>query len=200
MNKFEYLSKLKGCLSSLPAKERKEAVRYYEELFNDAGSDNEQTVISNLGSPQKLAHTILNDDNGISYALNQTKKGVKSVRKKLTPKQTAIAVILIILTLPIWGGILLAIAGVVLALFAASAITLVAILISGIALICMGVAYLINTTSIALVLIGVGLSLGSITFLLFMPIMNLVFNLLKLIIKGLIKLFNKIVGKTEAIA
>ena len=97
MNKMEYLSKLSECLSALPPEEREAAVRYYDDLFTDAGNINEQSVISSLGSPQRLAHTILNDNNGISYELNKTKKEVKAVKKKLTPCQNALAVFLIIL-------------------------------------------------------------------------------------------------------
>lgn len=197
MNKMEYLSKLSDCLSSLPAKERDAAVRYYDDLFTDAGVINEQSVISSLGSPQRLAHTILNDNNGISYEFNKTKKEVKAVKKKLTPRQTALAVFLLILTFPVWGSVLLVIAGVILGLFAAGAILLITFAVGGIALICMGAAYLARTVSIALVLTGTGISLISLALLLFTPIMNLVFLLIKLIIKGCIRLFNKILGKTE---
>lgn len=197
MNKMEYLSKLSECLSALPPEEREAAVRYYDDLFTDAGNINEQSVISSLGSPQRLAHTILNDNNGISYELNKTKKEVKAVKKKLTPRQNALAVFLIILTSPVWGGILLGILGVILGIFAAGIISLVAFVISGIALLCMGAAYIAKTVSIALVLAGTGIALISIAFLLFTPVMNLVFFLIKHIIKGCIRLFNKILGKTE---
>lgn len=197
MNKMEYLSKLRDCLSALPPKERNAAVRYYDDLFTDAGTANEQAVISSLGSPQRLAHTILNDNNGISYELSKTKKEVKAVKKKLTPRQNALAVLLIILTFPVWGGILLGIIGVILGIFAAGVISLIAFVIGGIALMCMGVAYFARTVSIALALTGTGISLISLAFLLFTPIMNLVFLLIKLIIKGCIRLFNKILGKTE---
>lgn len=197
MNKMEYLSKLRDCLSALPPKEREAAVRYYDDLFTDAGDINEQSVISSLGSPQRLAHTILNDNNGISYELSKTKKEVKAVKKKLNPRQTAVAILLIVLTSPVWGGILLGILGIILCIFAAGAIALIAFVTGGIALLCMGAAYIARTVSIALVLAGTGISLISIAFLLFTPIMNLVFHLIKLIIKGCIRLLNKILGKTE---
>lgn len=197
MNKMEYLSKLSECLSALPPEEREAAVRYYDDLFTDAGNINEQSVISSLGSPQRLAHTILNDNNGISYELNKTKKEVKAVKKKLTPRQNALAVFLIILTFPVWGGILLGILGVILGIFAAGIISLIAFVIAGIALLCMGAAYIAKTVSIALVLAGTGIALISIAFLLFTPVMNLVFFLIKHIIKGCIRFFNKILGKTE---
>jgi uncharacterized membrane protein len=197
MNKMEYLSKLRDCLSALPPKERDAAVKYYDDLFTDAGEVNEQSVISGLGSPQRLAHTILNDNNGISYELSKTRKEVKAVKKKLSSRQTALAVFLIILTSPIWGSILLGILGVILGIFAAGVVSLIAFVTGGIVLLCMGAAYIARTVSIALVLAGTGISLISLAFLLFTPVMNLVFLLIKLIIKGCIRLLNKILGKTE---
>ncbi len=197
MNKMEYLSKLRDCLSALPPKERDAAVKYYDDLFTDAGEINEQSVISGLGSPQRLAHTILNDNNGISYELSKTRKEVKAVKKKLSSRQTALAVFLIILTSPVWGGILLGILGVILGIFAAGVVSLIAFVTGGIVLWCMGAAYIARTVSIALVLAGTGISLISLAFLLFTPVMNLVFLLIKLIIKGCIRLLNKILGKTE---
>lgn len=197
MNKMEYLSKLRDCLSALPPKERDAAVKYYDDLFTDAGEINEQSVISGLGSPQRLAHTILNDNNGISYELSKTRKEVKAVKKKLSSRQTALAVFLIILTSPVWGGILLGILGVILGIFASGVVSLIAFVTGGIVLLCMGAAYIARTVSIALVLAGTGISLISLAFLLFTPVMNLVFLLIKLIIKGCIRLLNKILGKTE---
>lgn len=197
MNKMEYLSKLRDCLSALPPKERDAAVKYYDDLFTDAGEINEQSVISGLGSPQRLAHTILNDNNGISYELSKTRKEVKAVKKKLSSRQTALAVFLIILTSPVWGGILLGILGVILGIFAAGVVSLIAFVTGGIVLLCMGAAYIARTVSIALVLAGTGISLISLAFLLFTPVMNLVFLLIKIIIKGCIRLLNKILGKTE---
>ncbi len=200
MNRFEYLSKLKGCLSALPAKECKAAIKYYEELFDDAGLNNEQAVISGLGSPQKLAQTILNDDGGITGAFNQTKKGVRRVTNRLNSNQTLLAIVIIILTLPVWGGILLAFAGILIGILVIALAILISLFVSGIALICMGIAYVVKTVSIGITLIGTGLAFGSITFLIFTPVTNLIFRLPKFAVKNFIKLFNKLLGRTGAIS
>ncbi len=52
MNKYEYLAELRNNLSTLPKSEQDEAVKYYREVFNDAGKSNEQSVVRNLGSPE----------------------------------------------------------------------------------------------------------------------------------------------------
>ena len=59
MNKHEYISQLKKLLRKLPYDEVKEAVDYYEQYFDDAGEDNEQAVISELGPPSAVASQII---------------------------------------------------------------------------------------------------------------------------------------------
>lgn len=61
MDKKEFLEQLSNSLGSLPKEERDEALLYYEEFFEDAGTVYEQDVINELGSPQKLAESIMND-------------------------------------------------------------------------------------------------------------------------------------------
>lgn len=197
MNRIEYLSKLNKNLVTLPLKERNAAIRHYNKYFEDAGFINEQDVISNLGSPDNLAHKILNNSSKLSLILNNTKKGVKSMKKMMNPRQKFIAILLIILSFPIWGSIIAAAAGIILGLFIAIAAIMLALVSSGIALVCMGIANIINIFSIGLVLVGTGMILGSLPFLLFLPLINLWFKLLKFTTMGFIILINKILGKTE---
>ena len=42
MDKLEYLMKLNHSLSKMPEDERKNAVKYYEEYFTEAGPEQEQ--------------------------------------------------------------------------------------------------------------------------------------------------------------
>ena len=194
MNKFEYLSKLKNNLMSLPAKEREAAVRYYGNYFDDAGLSNEQDVIASLGSPENLAHKILNK---LSLTVKKTKKEVKAVRQKLNSRQKIIAVLLVIFTFPVWGSVIAAAAGIIFGLFIAIAAVLLGFISGGILLFCMGVANIVNVISIGLVLIGVGMILGSIPFLLFLPLTSLWLKLLKGVLLCFAALINKILGKSE---
>lgn len=57
MNKEEFLKKLEELLSDVDAAERKEAIQYYEEYFQDSEKA-EEDVIKELGSPQEVAHSI----------------------------------------------------------------------------------------------------------------------------------------------
>ena len=51
MDKFDYINKLSKCLEELSDEEKNAALEYYKELFEDAGSENEQELIHKLGSP-----------------------------------------------------------------------------------------------------------------------------------------------------
>ncbi len=61
MTRSEYLSELASHLISLPKEERDMAVNFYEEYFEEAGSENEQAVIDDLGKPFNLARSIIGE-------------------------------------------------------------------------------------------------------------------------------------------
>ena len=58
MNRTEYMRELDALLQGISKEEREEAMQYYNDYFDDAGSENEEKVIEELGSPAKLADTI----------------------------------------------------------------------------------------------------------------------------------------------
>lgn len=61
MSKQEFMEELKVLLFELPEEEREEAIRYYDSYFTDAGEENEQQVIAELGSAGKVATQILKE-------------------------------------------------------------------------------------------------------------------------------------------
>lgn len=58
MNRELFMRDLARFLSDLPAEEREQALNYYEDYFEDAGPENEQKVIEELGSPVDVAKQI----------------------------------------------------------------------------------------------------------------------------------------------
>ena len=64
MNRTEYMRELDALLHGISKEEREEAMQYYNDYFDDAGSENEEKVIEELGSPAKLAETICAGING----------------------------------------------------------------------------------------------------------------------------------------
>ncbi|MBP3459388.1 MAG: DUF1700 domain-containing protein [Lachnospiraceae bacterium] len=61
MTKYEFLGDLSRLLSDLPEDERKQAMKYYEDYFADAGESHEQEVLQELGSPERIAQLIRED-------------------------------------------------------------------------------------------------------------------------------------------
>lgn len=65
MDRKEFMKELEFLLQDVPYSEAKEALEYYHNYFDEAGSENESKVIAELGSPEKIAATIkagLNDN------------------------------------------------------------------------------------------------------------------------------------------
>jgi uncharacterized membrane protein len=66
VNRKEFLRKLQMELYKLPRHEIDDAISYYNEYFEEAGPDQEQAVIKELGTPSKIATQIKAD-----YAVRQ---------------------------------------------------------------------------------------------------------------------------------
>lgn len=58
MNRKEFMRQLESLLTSISQSEKEEAIQYYNDYFDDAGTENEGDVIKALGSPAKVAETI----------------------------------------------------------------------------------------------------------------------------------------------
>lgn len=61
MNRKEFMFRLESLLQNISPAEREEALQYYNDYFDDAGAENEQTVIETLGDPEKISETIRRD-------------------------------------------------------------------------------------------------------------------------------------------
>lgn len=61
MDKNKYLDKLEARLDRLPIDELGKVLQEYEKYFDEAGKENEQDLIDELGSPKFLAEKILDD-------------------------------------------------------------------------------------------------------------------------------------------
>ena len=61
MNRVEFMESLSRLLQDIPEEDRIDALKYYNDYFDDAGSENEQNVIEELESPEKVAMKIKAD-------------------------------------------------------------------------------------------------------------------------------------------
>ena len=58
MNRKEFMDRLEKLLWNISDSEREEALQYYNDYFDDAGPENEDSVIADLVSPEQVAQKI----------------------------------------------------------------------------------------------------------------------------------------------
>ncbi|MCI8796179.1 MAG: DUF1700 domain-containing protein [Dorea sp.] len=81
MNRIKFMTELAALLQDVPAEERRDAMKFYNDYFDDAGEENEQRVIEELESPAKVAATIKADLRGSSGEYGEyTEKGYTDTR------------------------------------------------------------------------------------------------------------------------
>lgn len=187
MNRTEFMTELAALLQDIPVEERREAMQYYNDYFDDAGPENEQQVIDELESPKKVAANIKADmkenakdrgeftENGYSDPQFREKEmpagryeyqsSTESPKTNNAGKLLLIIAVIVIgapIVLPLAGA---AIATVLACLAAAFGIFLalvgvaVALAIMGIVLVVTGITLLIPHLAVGLGLIGTGLIL-----------------------------------------
>ena len=64
MNRIEYMTKLASLLQDIPEVERRDAMKYYNDYFDEAGEENEEQVIREFGAPEEVAENIKADLKG----------------------------------------------------------------------------------------------------------------------------------------
>ncbi len=66
MNRTEFMQRLQRAIAGMPEEERRRAVEYYENYFDEAGPENEAEVLHTLGAPEKVAADILREFRDVS--------------------------------------------------------------------------------------------------------------------------------------
>ena len=217
MNRAEFMARLRELLSDITEAEREEALNYYEDYFDDAGVENEASVIASLGTPEKVAATIkdgLNDSDGVNgefsergyYDNTYDNKDEVAERTALSKtqnsgKKSGIWILILILclfglpiVLPIAAGLLSAAFGIFCAVIAVIFSVIVAgasIVVAGISLVVAGIATLIEAPVVGILLIGAGLILGGIGVLLTILGGWIVAKIVPSVVRGVVNLCRK---------
>lgn len=170
------MQELRERLDRLPPDERKAALSYYEEYFDEAGSDHEQDVIRELGSPASVASRILADH------------AVKAARESpYNPKKGFSAlwfVLLAIIAAPLAVPVIVGIFGIAVAIVAtvfAIGVAGFALVVAGFALFIGGFVGLFSMPATALILFGTAFLLwgiGKIIFAIIGAILSLLGQML----------------------
>ena len=134
MKREEFLKQLEQLLDGISEEEKADALAFYRSYFEDAGEENEESVIAELESPEKVAQSIkknlgMEKENG-SYGMpaDQNPEWNKNdddmfVKSEEAPKEkkggwSAAAIVLVVLTSPLWLTLLLVVASLLLAVVA----------------------------------------------------------------------------------
>ena len=103
MNKEQFLDELEKLLQDIDSIERDEALNYYRDYFEDAGSEHEQEVIDELGTPEKVAQTI---KEGLDINEQENEEVIHHYNERNTRiLRGIIVVLLVLLILPTIGGV-----------------------------------------------------------------------------------------------
>lgn len=83
MNRKKFIEELAFLLQDIEDAEREEAMQYYEDYFDEAGPENEQQVINDLGSPERVAAIIKAGlDNQFDQDIEYSEKGMDNSNYK----------------------------------------------------------------------------------------------------------------------
>lgn len=142
MSKAEFMGQLEKLLSDIPEGERAEALNYYEEYFSDAGPENEQRVLLELGSPWLVAQTIREglQTETTSAKEDMAEDGQREEEKTSLPDW---AIVLLVLGCILGSPLILAFVATVLGLFIGLLGIIVGFAAAGVSLVVAGVAVLI---------------------------------------------------------
>ena len=172
MTKKEYMKKLAYQLRRLPKEDFDKAMDYFEEYFEDAGIENEQKAIEDLGAPEEAASALILD-----LAQENAVKPPKTMKRRFSALWIAVlALFAAPIALPLTLGILAVIGAVILGILAVVGGILISALaaiagsvlgiIGGIAIIPQTFGGGLVTIGLSLMLIGCGILVTYFTILL----------------------------------
>ena len=225
MSRKEFMEELQVLLGELPAEEKEEALRYYESYFEEAGADQEQVVLEELGSAERIATQILRDyrmESGGGFYTEQQKNapvkytgeepksdgsGITITKKGLSGGTLVVVILIAILTFPIWISLLATAFGLLMGLFGAGIGIICGFGAGGIGCIIGGVAAFVvgAIKSVALPVVGAGLiAIGLVLFGIGCLMIAAVGGIIKFeiwVIKGILNFLSRLFhGKKGAVA
>ncbi len=197
MDRASYLKQLRGKLRRLPAHELDAALTYYEEYFAEAGEENEQQVMSQLGSPSHVASQILAD-----FALKDLEtSSAKSTKKNMSAIWLIILAILSApLSLPLLAtaiALIFSFGAVIVSLILAIIATVISIFAGGIVALISGFLILTEHWPTALLFMGAGLVVTGLGVLLFPFVTRFIKKMVLVSVEALGRLFHKITKKRK---
>ncbi len=226
MNREEFLRQLEQLLTGISEEEKADALAFYRSYFEDAGEENEASVIAELESPQKVAESIRKnlglDKNGGYYNtyanrdaeyyknVNRTIQNLSGQNREPKNNWSALTITVLVLTSPVWLTLLLVLLSVLLAVVAvlfavaiAALAVMAALVVTGFVLIGCGFASIPSGgAAIGIGLIGSGLLVLALGVLAVLLVVWVFGAFLPWAFRGIAKLCRRLVrrGKESAAA
>lgn len=191
MNKDSYLKALRHYLRKLPKEDFDNAMAYFTEYFEEAGPENETTVIADLGTPKEAAADLLRN------LMTEGSHSEDGKQPTSLPHRLSLGLMAVLLSPLSLLGLLLLFVGVVVGLSLIFAVVVTigttefALLLGGGYSIYLSIGLFASNFSAALMTAGAGLiAIGlAVLFLL------LAYHLCRAILAGILWLFNTISAK-----
>ena len=208
MNKNEFLKQLDQLLSDFPEEERREAMEYYVEYFDEAGPEKEDEVLKELGSPQEVANHIREElaEKGLVLAGESTSKEEKNSGWKIACivliclLAAPIAIPLVVAVIALIVSVIAAIVSGIVGLFLGACGVTFAFAIVAIVLFVIGIIKLFSSPLAAFLLIGISLTCAGISLLLGFLVVQFCIVVLPAMCRGIYKLCKRIFVKKEEVA
>ncbi len=218
MNQEEFMRQLEELLTGISVEEREEALAYYRNYFEDAGIENEEKVLRELESPQKLAESIRK---GLLENAEDFKKDAENFREDdgkegkpvigdFEKKQqeykgttdrtgtTVLIVVLLVLSSPVWLGLLGGLFGLIIGILGACFGIMVGFFAGGVA--CIGVTislFVTGNVPAGLLTCGAGALMLSVGILALLALVQFCGRTLPWAVRGIVKLVKQIFGNNR---
>jgi len=195
MTRNEFMQELESGTRGMPESDRIEALRYYEEYFDEAGPENEIKAANELGDPAIIAKKLMAD-----YAYNQTQmtEPPKPIKNTLYIKYMWLIILGICVSpiaLPVVAAIMSVIFSIMVVLFVITfvfAVLAVVFIIVGAVGIAVGIAGLFASVYKGLIILGAALIFIGVGILMVTLFYCIVFKSIPQLTKLIGRLFKKL--------
>ena len=180
MTRQEYMEQLKKYLKRLPKEDYENAIEYFSEYFDEAGSQKEQQVMKELGEPKEAARELLlnllqesvENDQDIVEEKAAVQPEAASGGKKRSPGKIILLAILVLCASPVSLALLVGVLAVLLAVVVTATavifslgITSIAATAGGIVTVGFGATLVLKSAAAACMMIGGGFLMAGIGIL-----------------------------------
>lgn len=204
MNRLEYMTKLRRILeeSGMQDNEINDAMQFYEEIFLDAGAENDSETSRNLGTPEELAKKIIADSDAPkkpefimdSVVNNDNQTQNTAPQQNSNASSLLVKLIIAVVTFPIWFSVLVTVLSLVFAFFVTIFSVAIALAVSGVGCTIGGIIALFSAPPIGLIVLGSGIILIGLTGFIFMPMMKFIWQMAVRFVNWLVAFARKLFG------